>query len=390
MENKKSRPDVYPFHPLASMFPVLEGEELERLAENIRQHGLGEQIHLYEGKVLDGRNRLRACQMVGVEPRFRGFKGSRRDALNFIWSKNLVRRHLSPSQAAAAFELRRRKDAEFAAEVKKLQAEAKEKQRAAGSRGGEGGRGNKKTPGEKVPQGKREQRRSSTALAKSVGTNRKYLEVARDLPDATLEALRDSKVAMPEVIREQARRANIADLEDVKTKEAKAVEGVFDVVVVDPPWKMKKSERNCRPEEVGLDYSTMTLDEIRALKIPAAADCHLFLWTTQKYLLSAGDILAHWGARYVCSFVWHKRGGYQPFGLPQFNCEFCLYGRIGHPTFIDTKNFPTCFTGRRRGHSVKPEEFYEVLRRVTAGRRLDMFSRRRIEEFESWGLEAPQ
>ena len=75
--------------------------------------------------------------------------------------------------------------------------------------------------------------------------------------------------------------------------------------------------------------------------------------------------------------------------MPKYNNEFVVYARKGPAAFIDTKAFMTCFDGKRADHSAKPEEFYAMVRRATAGRRLDMFARRQIEGFESWGAEAP-
>ncbi len=167
-------------------------------------------------------------------------------------------------------------------------------------------------------------------------------------------------------------------------------EGKFACIVIDPPWPMQKVERTERPNQgKALDYPIMSLEAIQALPVSymAAEDTHVFLWTTHKFLPDALNILDGWGARYVCTFVWHKPGGFQPQGLPQYNCEFVLYGRIGNPTFQDTKDFSTCFNGERHGHSVKPDEFYAMLARVCAGPRLDMFARQQREDFEVWGNE---
>lgn len=89
------------FHPAAEIFPLLEGAAFESLAEDIRQNGLKEPIWIdAEGRILDGRNRHRACLATGIQPRFQTYIGPDDSVVSFVVSLNLHRRHLNESQRA--------------------------------------------------------------------------------------------------------------------------------------------------------------------------------------------------------------------------------------------------------------------------------------------------
>ena len=91
--------DQYEQHPLAEMFPLLKDAEFDDLVEDIRKHGLREPIILFEQKIIDGRNRERACIKAGVEPRYRSMEFDNHDAATaYVISKNIRRRHLTPEQ----------------------------------------------------------------------------------------------------------------------------------------------------------------------------------------------------------------------------------------------------------------------------------------------------
>jgi len=128
------------YHPAANLFPLLEVEspEFGELVHDIQEHGLLQPIVLCDGKILDGRNRYRACQHAGVEPRFEDRSGESPTA--HVLSLNLHRRHLTDGQRAA-----------IAVKAKaRFEEEAKERKRAHG--GTAPGRRSTLRPNSGVPQ----------------------------------------------------------------------------------------------------------------------------------------------------------------------------------------------------------------------------------------------
>ena len=90
----------YEFHPLSNIFPLIEGKEYQDLVADVRKNGVLYPIWLYEGKILDGRNRYRAAVDVGVECPVYEYDGL--DPAGAVVSLNCQRRHLSPAQRAMA------------------------------------------------------------------------------------------------------------------------------------------------------------------------------------------------------------------------------------------------------------------------------------------------
>ncbi len=113
---------MFKFHPVTEIFPLMQGEQYDQLVQDIRENDLQEPIWLHpDERIIDGRNRYRACLDAGVEPRFRTWNGEG-SLIQFVVSLNLHRRHLTSSQRAAA----------AAEALEQLKVEAKERQREGG------------------------------------------------------------------------------------------------------------------------------------------------------------------------------------------------------------------------------------------------------------------
>lgn len=367
--------------------PPLSDDEFSALKADIKARGVQVPIEYDEdGNVLDGHHRLKAVEQLITEgfsvadpPQIVRTGLSEPEKRAHARALNLARRHLDQAQKRAA----------IAAQIKDTP-ERSDRQIAAGL-----GVSNKT-----VSTARQDLEANGEVCKLHTTTGKDGVVQPRAKPPQTKVEIVTAKVARGELsvmdaarqiaqeTREAKKTAIVERLETVAAREIDAPTGLYDVIVIDPPWPMQKIERDVRPNQVAFDYPTMEEDELAELTIPADTDCHVWLWTTHKFLPMALRLLDSWELKYVCTFVWHKPGGFQPIGLPQYNAEFAIYARKGSPSFIDTKAFPTCFNAPRGVHSEKPEEFYEVVRRVTCGRRLDMFNRREIEGFKGWGKES--
>lgn len=353
------------FHPAANLFPMLTGDEYQQLKADIATNGQLEPIWIHpDGRILDGRNRYMACCDLGIAPKTRQWNGQG-SAVGFVVSLNIHRRHLTASQRAA-----------ISLDVlPMLEDEARERQ------------GARTDIVEIIPPSNNGKARDQAAAL--FQTNGRYVQEAKnirhDAPDL-YEAVKTGELTIPQAKHELQERKR----DELRANPVPLPIGMYSTIVVDPPWPIEKIEREVAPNQFSFDYPTMSLDEIKAWSGAvdvAADDCHLFVWTTQKYLPATFDIIAAWGFRYVFTMVWHKPGGFQPYNLPQYNCEFVVYGRRGAPEFDSTKAFMTCFDAGRNGHSVKPPSFYETLARTCPGPRIEMFSRANLEGFDVWGDE---
>lgn len=382
------------FHETAQLFPLMEGEEYRALVEDIRRNGLREPIWVYQGKIVDGRNRYRACRELGIQPRYREWDG-KGSLVSFVVSMNLHRRHLSESQRAAiAVQM-----------LPLLEAEAKERQREHGGT----------APGRirTVPEKFQEVLGGEAAeqAAKLFGTNARYVYDAKKLsqtaPDV-LEEVRAGVVTLPEAkelvkLPQEARREAIQKVKageadkvrnairivrNERLAEAEWPKGKYRVIYTDPPWKYGNTMPDYFREQAD-HYPLMTVDEICALPVRDLAedDAVLFLWATSPILEDAFRVINAWGFKYKASFVWdkvkHNMGHYN-----SVRHEFLLIATRGSCQPDNPVLFDSVVSIERGEHSEKPEHFRKIIDTLYPhGRRIELFARKRVEGWDSYGNE---
>lgn len=380
-------------HPAAELFPLLEGERLEALREDLKRNGQRQAIILHrDGRLIDGRNRHAVLLELGVEPFFQTWAPADGDdgpaaATSFVLSLNLHRRNLTASQRACVA-------------VKALGDElSPERQR---ERRLEHLKKARASIGQDCPV------EESGYLwwadqAQRFETSEGYLKRAARLHQedpASFEAVWRGERELPEVARLKLEAEKAADREENAAKVAELPpaevsagaiieKGIrYSTITIDPPWRYEETDDGSSPRG-NVRYATMGLEEIAAMRVGemASENAHLYCWTTPRFLEQTFGLLRGWGFEVKGILVWKKS-----FGVGMFfrnDVEFVLFGARGTGR-LKVMDQGCLFEGapaEGRRHSSKPIEFYDLVERCSHGPYLEIFARGERAGWTSFGEE---
>lgn len=175
------------------------------------------------------------------------------------------------------------------------------------------------------------------------------------------------------------------------------VQGPYATILADPPWQFQNRTGKVAPEHRRLlRYPTMELKEIKELPIArlAAAQSHLYLWVPNALLLEGLQVMEAWGFTYKTNLVWYKvrkDGGPDGRGVGFYYrnvTELVLFGVRGRMrTLPPARRQVNILTTRKREHSRKPDEIYDVIEECSPGPRLELFARFARQGWDQWGNE---
>jgi N6-adenosine-specific RNA methylase IME4 len=353
------------YHPIANVFPLLPDPELRELADDIREHGLKEPIWTYEGKILDGRNRSAACQIAGIEPEIKEFRGTAEEAFRHVWSLNFHRRHMTQSQKGACA-------ADAVGIIQDCISRAKERQ------------GKRTDLVETFPQS--DGKKSRDEVGEMFGVSGRYVDdavaVKRENPELH-EKVKSGEITLPQAKRE----IRIAARNEVLRK-MEWPKGKYRVLYADPPWRYEHCKTSNR--RIENQYPTMDLDAICNMKISeiTTPDAVLFLWATSPKLYEAMNVIDAWGFTYRTDMVWDKeRIGMGYYARQQH--ETLLICTKGSPSVPVVEHRPcSVIRSPREGHSRKPDRFRELIDAMYPfGPRIELFARTKRDGWDVWGNE---
>ena len=173
----------------------------------------------------------------------------------------------------------------------------------------------------------------------------------------------------------------------------------FKTVMADPPWQFQNRTGKVAPEHKRLNrYSTMSLDEICDLPVEEIADdtAHLYLWVPNALLPDGLRVMEEWGFQYKSNIIWHKirkDGGSDGRGVGFYFrnvTEVLLFGVRGKNarTLAPGRSQVNMIQSRKREHSRKPDEQYQLIESCSPGPYLELFSRGVRKKWAVWGNQA--
>lgn len=189
---------------------------------------------------------------------------------------------------------------------------------------------------------------------------------------------------------------NIQDLapsDDLLTK----IDGQYSTILADPPWQFQNRTGKMAPEHKRLlRYPTMTLREIKELPIDklAADSSHLYLWCPNALLQEGLEVMKSWGFQYKSNLIWHKErkdGGSDGRGVGFYFrnvTEMVLFGIRGKMrTLAPGRSQVNYLSTRKREHSRKPDEIFDIVESCSPGPYLELFARFPRRGWSQWGNE---
>ena len=176
-------------------------------------------------------------------------------------------------------------------------------------------------------------------------------------------------------------------------------QGPFGTILADPPWRFDNRTGKMAPEHHRLSrYETLSMDEIAALPVAdlAAERAHCYLWVPNALLPYGLEILDAWGFDYKTNLIWHKirkDGGSDGRGVGFYFrnvTEILLFGVRGQKarTLDAGRRQVNLIASRKREHSRKPDEQYELIEACSWGPYLELFGRGERDGWTVWGDQA--
>ena len=173
----------------------------------------------------------------------------------------------------------------------------------------------------------------------------------------------------------------------------------FSTVLADPPWRFQNRTGKMAPEHRRLSrYHTMGLEQIKALPVSEylSEPAHLYLWIPNALMPQGLDVLQAWGFNYKSNIIWHKirkDGGSDGRGVGFYFrnvTEMVLFGVRGKNarTLAPGRRQVNLIASRKREHSRKPDELYDVIEACSPGKYLELFARGSRRKWTTWGDQA--